>query len=215
MTAAGSDFARRHLGFTAAQIDLILKYGFFDIAAEFARRARQFDPTISDEDIYQASRNVMTMNFFQMLLNLPVALTPSVFAYSMLYPYTDNYLDDPKIARDTKLSFNQRFRRRLLGEAIRPVNTHEKAICDLVAMIEGEFDRSAYPQVYESLLVIHAAQVRSLRLLHQATSPYEVDVLGITFPRAAPRFWPMATWSPAPSPSRRQSSSSVMARSPN
>ena len=38
------------------------------------------------------------------LLGLPVEVTPAVFAYSMLYPYTDNYLDDPAIPRTTSPS---------------------------------------------------------------------------------------------------------------
>jgi hypothetical protein len=180
MTAA-SHFASNQLRFTSAEMDLIHKHRFFEVAAEFTRQARQFDTTLSDNDIYQASRNVMTMNFIQTLFGLPVSLTPSVFAYSMLYPYTDNYLDDPAISSETKQSFNLRFRRRLLGEDIHPVNQYEKTICNLVAMIESQFDRASFPQVYESLLVIHAAQVRSLRLLHRSTPPYEVDVLGITF----------------------------------
>jgi hypothetical protein len=48
-------------------------------------------------------------------------------------------------------------------------------------MIEGQFGRSRYPQVFESLLAIHRAQEKSLLLARHNGSPHDVDVLGITF----------------------------------
>jgi hypothetical protein len=178
-------FAKTSLGVEDRHLELVKKYHFVEIAREFAQKAREFDASIDSEDIYQASRNVLTMNFLQLILDLPVELTPAVFAYSMLYPYTDNYLDDPSISPNAKKLFNDHLRLRLVGEDMVPMNHSEQAIFDLVKMIENQFDRSHYPQVYENLLAIHLAQTRSLRLhrgLHLgATSPYEVDVLGLSF----------------------------------
>jgi hypothetical protein len=148
---------------------------------EFARQARAFDPGLRAEDIFQASRNVMTMNFMQLLLGLPVEVTPSVFAYSMLYPYTDNYLDDPQVAAPVKLAFNRRFQLRLEGEDVSPANPHEAVINRLVEMIENQWERARFPLVYESLLAIHTAQVRSLGLVAPGAAPYELDVLGLSF----------------------------------
>ncbi len=179
--AAGLAFARSSLGLEDRQIELVKSHHFLEIAREFAGKARAFDASISHEDIFQASRNVLTMNFLQLLLGLPVELTPSVFAYSMLYPYTDNYLDDPAISRSAKLDFNERFYRRLSGEGLKPSNHYEQALCDLVSLIEGQFDRSCFPQVYDSLLAIHQAQFDSLRLHQRGASPYEIDVPGLSF----------------------------------
>jgi len=164
----------RHLAF-------IEKSGMLEASEEFARKAREFDRKLSAEDIYQASRNVMTMNFMQLLLGLPVEVTPSVFAYSMLYPYTDNYLDDPDVSQTAKLVFNHRFQSRLEGEEIRPYNRHEAVIFELVSMVESQWERTRYPLLYESLLAIHKAQVHSLRLVKPGASPYELNVLGISF----------------------------------
>lgn len=175
------DFASKALHMEQRHIDFIESTGMVEASQEFARMARQFDPAISAGDIYQAGRNVMTMNFLQLLLGLPVEVTPSVFAYSMLYPYTDNYLDDPAISRTTKLAFNHRFQQRLEGEAVRPANAYENAINRLVEMIESQWERSRYPQVYESLLAIHTAQARSMNLVAPGASPYELDVLGVSF----------------------------------
>jgi hypothetical protein len=143
--------------------------------------ARRFDPTITSEDIYQAGRNVWTANFLQLLLGIPVRVTPAIFAYSMLYPYSDNYLDDPAIPTATKLDFNARFGARLAGEPLAPRDRHEQIISDLVGMIEGQFDRARYPQVFASLLAIHRAQVKSLQQLRRDPARQPIDVLGISF----------------------------------
>ncbi|HEX5807058.1 MAG TPA: hypothetical protein VFY25_00215 [Anaerolineales bacterium] len=179
--AAFKVLAEETLGFTAAQLDLLPSQAFSDVSEEFVRRARAFDPGLSGEDIYQAGRNAWTANGLQWLLGLPVQNTPSVFAYSLLYPYTDNYLDDPAIPVATKAAFNERFRQRLAGEGLAPADAQEQVIFDLVAMIEEQYSRTDYPAVFESLLEIHQAQARSLKLIRRAAAPGEVDVLGLSF----------------------------------
>lgn len=179
--AAFRVMAEEALGFTAVQLDLLPSQAFSEVSEEFVRRARAFDPRLSGEDIYQAGRNAWTANGLQWLLGLPVQNTPSVFAYSLLYPYTDNYLDDPTITRATKVAFNERFRQRLAGEWLAPADAREQVIFDLVAMIEEEYSRSDHPAVFESLLEIHQAQARSLKLIRRAAAPGEVDVLGLSF----------------------------------
>ena len=146
----------------------------------FVQQARRFNSALSVEDISQAGRNAWTMNGLQWLLGLPVEATPSVVAYSLLYPYTDNTLDDPALPQEVKLAFNERFRRRLAGEPLPPADAHERPIFDLIGMIEGQYPRAVHPQVYESLLAIHQGQRRSLQLLRGSAPPYELDVLGIT-----------------------------------
>jgi hypothetical protein len=184
--ARGFDFAGQSLEMSAAQLNLIRQQGFLDAGRRFAQMAREFDPTISADDIYQAGRNVMTMNFIQVLLGMPVEITPAVFAYSMLYPYTDNYIDDANVPSGERRAFNRRFRDLLEGKAIQPANPHEEIICRLVEMIERQYKRARYPQVYASLLAIHTAQARSLQLIcpgaaPKGVPPYELDVLGLSF----------------------------------
>lgn len=181
LLAAFYTCAQSGLDLEARHLDAMMASGFIETAGSFARVARRFDPAISGADIYQAGRNVWTMNFIQLLFGLPVRLTPAIFAYSMLYPYSDNYLDDQAIPPEAKLAFSERFQRRLAGEALVPANRHEQAICDLVSMIEGQFARPYYPQVFNSLLAIHRAQGKSLGQFRRRASPYEVDVLGISF----------------------------------
>jgi hypothetical protein len=169
------------LGLEAAQLDLLPSQAFSDVSEEFVRRARAFDPRLSAEHIYQAGRNAWTAHGLQWLLGLPVQLSPSILAYSLLYPYTDNYLDDPDIASATKLAFNERFRQRLAGDVLVPANAYEQVIFDLLGMIEKQYSRSGHPTVFEGLLAIHRAQSQSLNLLRRAAAPGEVDVLGLSF----------------------------------
>jgi hypothetical protein len=175
------NYTQEIFGFGPELMRALRAYGFEDTLRQFARMARQFDPSISIGDIYQAGRNLWSMNFVQLLLGRPVEVTPSAFSYSMLYPYTDNYLDDPLVTEDAKRLFNRRFALRLDGEMVKPLNEREERIFSLVTMVEAQFDRRHHPRVYESLLAIHKAQTHSLGLLHGDLSPYAVDVLGICF----------------------------------
>lgn len=176
-----SALAMKLFSLQSSHMDFIQNKGFLSAIQEFAQKARQFDAQISDEDIYQAGRNVSTANLIQVLLGLPIAVTPSIFAYSMLYPYTDNYLDDPTVSTSAKIAFNQRFRQRINGEAVSPANAAEERIFTLIGMVESEWQRDAYPQVYESLLAIHRAQAHSLDLVKANGAPFDDDILGISF----------------------------------
>ena len=178
ITAAFAQFGRTALGLEDRHLEVLLAGGFAAIGTSLARQARRFDPAVSTADILQASRNAWTACGLQVLLGRRMCLTPAIFAYSMLYPYTDNYLDDAAVARQEKLSFSARFGRRLGGEAAAPANERESAIWRLVEMIEQDYPRARWPQVFESLLAIHRAQEDSLRL-HSAGET--VDVLTLIF----------------------------------
>ena len=119
------------------------------------------------------------MNGLQIVLGLPVKLTPSIFAYSLLYPYTDNLIDNPQISSVDKLIFSNNFYLRLNGQAVEPNNSTERIIFSLVAMIETEYPRSAYPEVFDSLIAIHQAQTRSVQLIHSGSPISETETLEI------------------------------------
>lgn len=162
-------------------IDFFIESGYANITEEFIDAVKEFDPKMGVYDIFQAIRNVWIMNSIQILYSMEVQLTPSIFAYSMLYPYSDNYLDDANISVGDKIEFNKRFRRWLLGEKDNPLNNMEQHIYDLVNKIEDEFERKIYPEVFESLLGIQNAQEQSLIQQKDKTLPFEKDIIGITF----------------------------------
>jgi hypothetical protein len=168
------------LDFKEDQTGILFDNKFLEVSREFVKTAKLFDPQISVIDIFQAIRNVWTMNWLQVMFGLPVEMTPSVFAYSMLYPYTDNFLDEYGINEEDKISFNERLSVRLAGENVNPVNSNEQKIYDLIGMIESQYDRQLYPVVYESILAIHSAQVKSLCLLNTELDLSDIELLEIS-----------------------------------
>jgi hypothetical protein len=100
------------------------------------------------------------------MMDIPVEITPSIFAYSMIYPYSDNLLDDPNISTTEKHEFSVRFNQRLHGENIMPENHTETQLFKLVAMFEEQYNRNHFPEVYESLYAIQKGQTDSLKLLN-------------------------------------------------
>jgi len=118
--SAFKEFGESALGLEREHFRLLLGGGLSAIGTQVARQARRFDAAVSIADILQASRNAWTACGLQLLLGKSMRLTPSIFAYSMLYPYTDNYLDDPAVSPEQKAGFGARFGRRLNGEPCEP-----------------------------------------------------------------------------------------------
>jgi hypothetical protein len=162
LTSAFERFAKAALDLEDDHLGLLLNGGFSEVGVQMAREARRFDPSISAADIFQATRNAWTASALQVLLGREMRLTPAIFAYSMLYPYTDNYLDDTAVPSEEKLEFNARIRRRLSGELIAPIREGEATLWQLFELIEGEYCRADWPEVYASLLTIHHAQENSM-----------------------------------------------------
>lgn len=163
--------------FSASALDLepdaieLLIDEFLPVGTGLAQWARRFDPELSMPDIIQACRNAWTACGLQPLLGERVEITPAILGYSLLYPYSDNYLDEQDVSAQAKLHFSQRFRERLRGAWIDPANQRECALWQLIELIEGQFERSSFPQVYNCLLSIHRAQEQSVRQL-RTQGPY-------------------------------------------
>jgi len=172
-------FLRDGLDFTDEQLQVMFSDELIEVTRQFVRQARRFDSKLTFPDIFQACRNMWIMNGLQIVLDLPVRLTPSIFAYSLLYPYTDNLIDNPEISAFDKMIFSNNFYLRLNGQNPEPNNSAEKTIFSLVSMIEDEFPRSVYPELYGSLLAIHDAQTQSMNLIHACNALSETETLKI------------------------------------
>ena len=154
---------------------------FLPAGIQFARSARTFDPAISREDTIQACRNAWTACGLQPLLGAAASVTPSILAYSLLYPYSDNYLDAADVSTADKLSFSHRFRQRLRGATLPSLNPRESAVWSLVDMIESQYPRAQFPLVYHCLLAIHHAQEESIAQLNRVSSLADDDLLQLSF----------------------------------
>ncbi|HTW82231.1 MAG TPA: hypothetical protein VME23_21980 [Terracidiphilus sp.] len=159
-----SEFATVALSLPADAVDLITGI-FLPAGAEFTRRSRRFDPGLTMASIIQACRNAWTVCGLQPLLGEPARITPSITGYSLLYPYTDNFLDAEGESPAAKREFCLRFRQRLRGVSLAAANPHEASVWTLVEMVESQYPRALYPQVFDSMLAIHQAQEESIAQL--------------------------------------------------
>jgi hypothetical protein len=174
-SAARTDAQRRVVAsfarFSAEALDLrpeavhLLTDDFLPIGTGLARWARAFDPSLTRAEIVQACRNAWTACGLQPLFGESMKLTSSILGYSLLYPYSDNFLDRKDVSAQAKLHFSGRFRERLRGEAPEVSDDREAALWSLVAMIEDQYPREEYPQVFDCLLAIHQAQEDSIAQL--------------------------------------------------
>jgi hypothetical protein len=168
------------LGFTEDEINGDFSKSLPKITNSFIYDVKNFASSVTLDKIVQALRNVWIMNILQVLFNVNVEYTHSVFAYSMLYPYTDNYLDSNEISLEDKKAINRRFKLRLEGKEIVPESSYEEAIFKLVSLIEQQYARESHPDLFYSLLCIHSAQCNSLTQQKGMCSPYDRDILGIS-----------------------------------
>ncbi len=162
-------------------LDILLHPDMIAASRSFFEQARAFDAELKSEEIYQAMRNVWIMNGLQLLLGMRPEITPAVLAYSLLYPYSDNILDDPDISHREKLEFSNRFDKRLRAAGEMGEKRREIKISELVSMIEKQFPRRNFPEVYASLLAIHDAQTRSLALSDDSANLTLEKIQSISF----------------------------------
>lgn len=173
------EFATVALGLEEEAV-LMLTDGFIPIGTQFAQWATRFDPELPMTDVVQACRNAWTVCGIQPLVGDRMEMTPAIVGYSLLYPYSDNYLDDERTSTERKLQFSGRFRDRLCGLHLCPRDRHEDAVWAMVALIEAQYPRRSYPRVYESLLAIHQAQENSIAQQKRSKHLSDADVLRLS-----------------------------------
>ncbi len=78
-----------------------------DCLEHFYRRAKNFSPSITQDELGQALRNYLVYLVFRVQNNLTPDLSDAIFGYSMLYPFTDNFLDAPEHTCADKRRYNR------------------------------------------------------------------------------------------------------------
>lgn len=153
---------KKRLFFDKPFLGYFMDMGYLESTNAFFDAAKSHDENLLLTDLFQAVRNVWIMNSLQILFGRNVSMTPSIFSYSMLYPYTDNYLDDPRVDKAAKKKFNERFQMVLEGNEPSNVTPEEKKVFTMIRNIESEYDRKSYGELFEGLLAIQHAQVSSM-----------------------------------------------------
>jgi len=175
------DVVRSTLGISEDGLQPLLGPEGVAATSQFVREAKRFDPGITDASLFQALRNLWIVNSVQLLLDKPISLSPATFGYSMLYPWTDNLLDDPLVPRSFKLAFGAWLEKRLRGMPVAPGDAHAAQVSQLVALIERCFPRDKFEEVYLSLRAIHQSQMNSLEQHQSCVAVSESELLRLTF----------------------------------
>jgi hypothetical protein len=136
---------------------------FYDELNEFLRNARLFSPDLPLEDVGQAIRNYIVYAMFKLIHQVDTGFSSAGFGYSMLYPYTDNYIDNTALSAKDKQEYNQFIRDTLRGKEVSPASEHHQKTYELIQAIEAEYPRDRDSSIYMLLLYMLEAQEESLR----------------------------------------------------
>lgn len=130
---------------------------------EFLRHVRIFAPELSFEGIGQATRNYIVYAMFKQMNDLKYGFNIACFGYSMLYPFTDNYIDSNQFSDSEKAEYNQIIRDKINGKMVHPNSDHQRKTCELLEAIESAYDRDCDSTIFALLTMILDAQKDSMR----------------------------------------------------
>ena len=131
--------------------------------AEFFRHVRRFAPELALEGVGQAARNYVVYAMFNEINRINPGFSKACFGYSMLYPFTDNFIDNPRCSDKDKSEYNQLIRDKIEGKNVHPQSRHSLKTCKLLHMIESAYPRNVDPTGSSLLLLMLEAQESSLR----------------------------------------------------
>lgn len=131
-------------------------------AKQFIRRARSFDSELNMDSIWQGMRNYFIYAMITDLQDQKQNCSDPIFAYSLLYPYTDNYIDSHLRSRAEKEQYNRLIKAVLRGEACSPSNPLEEKTVRLLHMLLGFYQKEKKAEVADLLLLMLEAQEMSI-----------------------------------------------------
>jgi len=135
---------------------------FEDEVFEFLRHVRKFAPELTFADIGQATRNYIVYAMFKTIHSVNSGFSMAGFGYSMLYPFTDNYIDNKKCTDQDKQFYNQLIRDKIKGLEVHPTISHHKKTCELLQAIESVYPRDKDDSIFHLLLMMLDAQEKSI-----------------------------------------------------
>ncbi|MDE6846413.1 MAG: class 1 isoprenoid biosynthesis enzyme [Lachnospiraceae bacterium] len=128
----------------------------------FVDRVRAFDETLTPAQIWQTLRNYFIYAMVVDMQGEKQNAGNPILAYSLLYPYTDNYIDDDQISKSDKKRYNQMIALKLQGESAVPHNSLEEKTCCLLDMILEAYEGAEQKKIAETLLRLLEAQNNSI-----------------------------------------------------
>lgn len=159
-------------------INPVLFHEFEKETKYFIDRVRGFDADLNAGQIWQAMRNYFIYAMIVEMQGERQNAANPILAYSLLYPYTDNYIDDKTTTKEEKERYNRMIARKLKGEPVLVQSALEEKTCRLLDMIGDAYEGEAKKKVIGTLLQLLEAQNYSIR--QQKAGISEDEILGIS-----------------------------------
>lgn len=159
-------------------INPVLFHEFEKETKHFIDRVRGFDADLNAGQIWQAMRNYFIYAMIVEMQGERQNAANPILAYSLLYPYTDNYIDDKTTTKEEKERYNRMIARKLKGEPVLAQSALEEKTCRLLDMIGDAYEGEAKKKVIGTLLQLLEAQNYSIR--QQKAGVSEDEILGIS-----------------------------------
>lgn len=153
----------------------------------FLARGKKFDPQMDENNLSRAKTNMWVILVLEKLFGMSLAVTDPSLGYSLLYPLTDDLFDNPQVKKEDKKRFVQAFDKQIVTGNM-PIDEIEgldaelkplyQKIWQAFALIEKNYDRKKYPELYQSLVNLHRSQIQStIQQLPKGSSPAPLDTL--------------------------------------
>lgn len=153
------------------QFKLSVKNLFTQCRAEF--------PDLFFGDFIQALLNFTTISALQSLIKGEVEFTTPVFSFSMLYPLSDNLIDDILMMHEEKAECLNEISLAISGMQVSSLNEAKQHIFSLINSILETYPRDSFPKVEESLYQMLDAQKKSIMVQHSPLSSDELLSIAI------------------------------------
>ncbi|MCM1122443.1 MAG: hypothetical protein NC416_07665 [Eubacterium sp.] len=144
----------------------------------FLNGVREFDDALTPTQIWQTLRNYFIYAMIVDMQGEAQHAENPILAYSLLYPYTDNYIDDEQISKPEKERYNQMIALKLKGGIVTPQTLLEKQTCRLLDMILDAYEGAGKRKVADTLLQLLEAQNCSIN--QQKTDVTKGQILEIS-----------------------------------
>lgn len=144
----------------------------------FIDKVRNFDETLNQEQIWQTLKNYLVYAMIVELQGEEQNAKSPILAYSLLYPYTDNYIDDKQVSIQEKERYNRMIASKLMEEAVRPEKPLEEKTCCLLDMILKDYEGEKQKRIAETLL--HLLEAQNQSITQQKAGVAEEQILEIS-----------------------------------
>lgn len=128
----------------------------------FIDKVRDFDETLNQAQIWQTLRNYFIYAMIVEMQGEEQNAKNPILAYSLLYPYTDNYIDDKQVSTQEKERYNRMIASKLMEEVVIPENLLEEKTCCLLDMILNDYEGEKQKRIADTLLQLLKAQNQSI-----------------------------------------------------